>query len=134
MQTNTKDICDKIIKMDRNIRFVGIVNEQGEVIQGGFQKGVAPLLGETEEQQMYLQSLTHVTALGNYSDQLGKLKLSMTEHEKVTLLTLPLDSGGILCLSLTPAANLEVIKEKIIRTLKDSKSGHQARKLKRSLK
>jgi hypothetical protein len=37
-------LCDRIISLDDNIRFVGIVNKLGEVIAGGFQKGVEPLL------------------------------------------------------------------------------------------
>ena len=35
-----RNLCDRIIKLDRNIRFVGIVNNRGEVIEGGVQQGV----------------------------------------------------------------------------------------------
>jgi hypothetical protein len=46
-------LCDRIIKLDRSIRFVGIVNNRGEVIEGGFKQGVEPMLNGTDEQQMY---------------------------------------------------------------------------------
>ena len=46
------NLCDTIIKLDRNIRFVGIVNDKGEVIEGGFQDGVEPLLEGSDEQEM----------------------------------------------------------------------------------
>lgn len=119
MEPNTKNICEKIIKLDRNIRFAGIVNEHGEVIEGGFQQGVAPLLGDTDEQQLYLHSLTNVSALAAYKDQLGSLKFSMTEHEKVTLMTFPLGDGTILCISTTPRGRLESIKEKVHGVIKE---------------
>jgi len=50
-------------EVDRNTRFVGIVNSRGEVSEGGFQRGVEPLANKTEEQQMYIQSLWNFTTL-----------------------------------------------------------------------
>ncbi|HEX2068234.1 MAG TPA: DUF6659 family protein [Nitrososphaeraceae archaeon] len=92
------NLCDTIIKLDRNIRFVGIVNDKGEVIEGGFQDGVEPLLEGTDEQEMYTNSLSNMTLLKNYSDRLGKVKYSLTEHQKIAMMSVPLDNG-ILCLS-----------------------------------
>jgi len=115
-----RNLCDRIIKLDRNIRFVGIVNNRGEVIEGGFQQGVQPLLNETEEQQMYIQSLWNLTTLESYSDRLGRVRYSITEHEKVTLMTFPL-GDGILCLSTSPKANMNKIRDKVVKTLKTVK-------------
>ncbi len=92
------NLCDTILKLDRNIRFVGIVNDKGEVIEGGFQEGVEPLLEGSDEQEMYTNSLTNMALLKNYSDRLGKVKYSLTEHQKIAMMTFPLDNG-ILCLS-----------------------------------
>jgi len=114
MQDN---LCDRIIKLDRNIRFVGIVNSRGEVIEGGFQQGVEPLLNETDEQQMYIQSLWNLTTLESYSDRLGRVRYSITEHEKVTLMTFPF-GNGILCLSVTPKANAGKIRDKVVQAIK----------------
>jgi hypothetical protein len=112
-----RNLCEKIIKLDSNIRFVGIVNGRGEVVEGGFQQGIEPLLNGTEEQQMYLQSLSNVMTLQKYSDKLGKVRYSMTEHDKVTLMTFPL-GDGILCLSVTPRANLNRIRDKVAKVIK----------------
>ena len=113
-----RNLCERIIKLDRNIRFVGIVNNRGEVIEGGFQQGVEPLLDETEEQQMYIQSLWNLTTLESYSDRLGRVRYSITEHEKVTLMTFPL-GDGILCLSTTPKANMNRIRDKVAKAVKN---------------
>src|ERR671910_14237 len=110
-------LCDRIIKLDRSIRFVGIVNNRGEVIEGGFKQGVEPLLNGTDEQQMYIQSLSNLTMLQSYSDRLGAVRYSLTEHEKVTLMTFPL-GDGILCLSAMPKANMDKIRDKIVKVLK----------------
>ena len=115
-------LCEKIIKLDRNIRFAGIVNKRGEVIEGGFKHGVEPLLNGTDEQQMYIHSLSNLNTLQSYSDRLGIVRYSLTEHEKVTLLTFPLDDG-ILCLSATPKANTGKIRDSVMKVLKSNYRG-----------
>jgi hypothetical protein len=64
--------CEKIIALDDKIRFVGIVNKSGEVIAGGFQKGVEPLLEGEDEQELYVHSLSNMAVLNNSTDRLGR--------------------------------------------------------------
>jgi hypothetical protein len=109
-------LSDRIIKLDRHIRFVGIVNNRGEVIEGGFKKGVEPLLDGTDEQQMYIHSLSNLTTLESYSQRLGRVRYSLTEHEKVTLMSFPI-GDQILCISATPNADMNKIREKVMRVL-----------------
>jgi hypothetical protein len=111
-----RSLCDTIIKLDRSIRFVGVVNNRGEVIEGGFKQGIEPLLNGTDEQQMYIHSLSNLTVLQSFSDRLGMVRYSLTEHEKVTLMTFPL-RDGILCLSAMPNANMNKIRDKIMNVL-----------------
>jgi hypothetical protein len=124
-----RNLSDRIIKLDRNIRFVGVVNSRGEVIEGGFQHGVQPLLEGTDEQQMYIQSLSNMTMFQNYSDRLGKVRYSITEHEKVTLMTFPLDDG-ILCVSASPKANINKIRNKVSKVIKERPAAKKKEKKK----
>ena len=114
-------LSDMIIKLDRRIRFVGIVNNRGEVIEGGFKKGVEPLLDGTDEQQMYIHSLSNLTTLESYSQRLGRVRYSLTEHEKVTLMSFPI-GDRILCISATPNADMNKIREKVMRVLNRRRS------------
>ena len=108
------NLCNTIIKLDRNIRFVGIVNDKGEVIEGGFQDGVEPLLEGSDEQEMYTNSLSNMALLKNYSDRLGKVKYSLTEHQKIAMMTFPLDND-ILCLSVySKDTNVDKLKNTIL--------------------
>lgn len=122
-----RNLSDRIIELDRNIRFVGVVNSRGEVIEGGFQHGVQPLLEGTDEQQMYIQSLSNMTMFQNYSDRLGKVRYSITEHEKVTLMTFPLDDG-ILCVSASPKANINKIRNKVSKVIKERPAAKKKKK------
>ena len=114
-------LCNRIINLDRSIRFVGIVNNRGEVIEGGFKQGIEPLLNGTDEQQMYVHSLSNLTVLQSYADRLGRVRYSLTEHDKVTLLTFPL-GDAILCLSAKPKADINKIRNKVMEVLKSKSS------------
>src|SRR5919198_4163935 len=96
-----QDLSGKIIKLDRNIRFVGILNKSGEVIEGGFKQGVEPMLNGTDEQQLYLHSLSNLVTLEAFEQRLGRVRYSLTVLEKVTLLTIPL-GDRVLCISAMP--------------------------------
>ena len=112
-----RNLSDIILKLDRNIRFVGIVNNKGEVIEGGFQEGVEPLLQDSEEQEMYVNSLSNMALFQNFSDRLGKVKYSLTEHQKIALMSFPLDNG-ILCLSVyVKDTNIDKLKNAILKIM-----------------
>lgn len=112
-----RNLSDIIIKLDRNIRFVGIVNNKGEVIEGGFQEGVEPLLQDSEEQEMYVNSLSNMALFQNFSDRLGKVKYTLTEHQKIALMSFPLDNG-ILCLSVyVKDTNIDKLKNAILKIM-----------------
>jgi hypothetical protein len=113
-------LCERVIKLDKNIRFAGVVDARGEVVEGGFQQGTQPLLNGTAEQQMYLQALSNVLTLRQFSDRLGEFRYSITEHGKVNLLTFPL-GDGILCLSTSSKANTLKIRDKVRALLKKNK-------------
>jgi len=55
--------------------------------------------------------------LQSYSDRLGMVRYSLTEHEKVTFITFPV-RDGILCLSATPTANMYKIRDKVMKVLR----------------
>ncbi len=118
------NLCERVIKLDKNIRFAGIVNANGEVIEGGFQQGIQPLLNGPAEQQMYVQSLSNVVTLRQYADKLGAFRYSVTEHDKVTLLTFPL-GDGILCISASSKSDHAKIRNKVVALLKEKTKGRK---------
>lgn len=105
--------CDRIIALDDNIRFVGIVNKLGEVIAGGFQKGVEPLLEGEDEQELYIHSLSNMAILNNFTDRLGKVCYHIAKHDKISLMTFPLPDG-ILCLSISSKVDIDKIRDSIL--------------------
>jgi hypothetical protein len=114
------DFCEKIIALDDKIRFVGIVNKSGEVIAGGFQKGVEPLLEGEDEQELYVHSLSNMAVLNNFTDRLGKVCYHIAKHDKVSLMTFPV-SDEILCLSASSKADIDKIRDRILNMIENDR-------------
>lgn len=115
---NRKNFCDSIFSIDENIRFVGIVNNEGEVVEGGFKKGIKPLLSVNEEQEMYLQSLSNVTFFQSFSKKFGPVDYLLTRHKKISIITIPFDKE-ILCISVSSNADIDKIRDNVLQRVSD---------------
>ncbi len=111
------DLCGRIMSLDESIRFVGIINSSGEVIAGGFQKGVESLLNGLDEQELYVQSLSNMALLRDFSDRLGKVNYNIARHDNVSLMTFPINND-ILCLSVSSRGNIDKIRDEILNMIK----------------
>jgi hypothetical protein len=101
-----------VLSVDKRVRFAGVVSEKGEVIEGGFQNEASPLLDQQREQQIYLDSLSAIDTLKEFSEKLGDVIYNITEYKKVVLLTFPLKQRRILCVSVCPGIDLMISKTK----------------------
>lgn len=108
--------CDSIFNIDEEIRFVGIVNKNSEVIDGGFKKGIKPLLDVNEEQDMYLQSLSNMTFFQSFSKKFGPVDYLITKQKKITIMTFPYKKD-ILCLSVSSQTNIDKVRDKVLELL-----------------
>ena len=70
---------------------------------------------------MYIHSLSTQTMLQFYSDRLGLVRYNLTEHEKFSLISFPL-RDGILSLTAMPTANMNKIRDKVRKVLKNRTS------------
>lgn len=114
---NLKDkLCDSIFNFDDEIRFVGIVNQNSEVIEGGFKKGIEPLLDMTEEQDMYLQSISNMTFFQSFSNKFGPVDYLITKQKKITMMTFPYNKN-ILCLSVSSFADVDKIRDMVLNSI-----------------
>jgi hypothetical protein len=104
------NLCNLIFDIDDKIRFVGIVNKESEVIDGGFKKGIEPLLEVNEEQDMYLQTLSNMTFFQSFSKKFGPVDYIITKQKKITIMSFPF-KRDILCLSVYSDTNIDKIRD-----------------------
>ena len=109
--------CKKIMEMDSSIRFVGIVNDKGKLVEGGPKNGVKPLV-DKKEIEMVLMEIALMARMRHEHDQhLGPVNFTVSHREKVVILTFPIDDDT-LYVSATKEIDLGKVPNDIMRILK----------------
>jgi hypothetical protein len=83
-----KQECHKILAISPRIRYAGIMNKFGRTLAGGLRKGVVPLLKPDEARNEHFVEATRNQFRRNFENSIGREEYTLTENEKVKILTL----------------------------------------------
>ena len=109
---NTKfqiyDIRCKDLLDEDGIRFAGIINEAGNLIYGGFKKGVLPLESDQTKLESFMKFVSKISLRKEYDDSLGPINYLVARRDKAVLISFPFPLSRILLLiSAEPTVNIE---------------------------
>jgi hypothetical protein len=104
-------LCDEVLNLDPQIRFVGILNSRGDLATQK-NRNDTPLLTDDEVKMSIHYTFERWNRLQNLEHRLGKEKSSITEYENVTMISLLLE-GNLLLLSTEPNADYSKIISKV---------------------
>ena len=83
-----KQKCNNILAISTRIRYAGIMNKFGRTLAGGLRKGVVPLLKPDEARNEHFIEATRNQFRRNFEKSIGREEYTLTENEKVKILTL----------------------------------------------
>ena len=83
-----KEECHKILAISPHIRYAGIMNKFGRPLAGALRKGVVPLLKPEEARNEHFIEATRNQFRRNFETSIGREEYTLTENEKVKILTL----------------------------------------------
>jgi hypothetical protein len=83
-----KQKCHNILAISARIRYAGIMNKFGRTLAGGLRKGVVPLLKPDEARNEHFIEATRNQLRRNFDKSIGREEYTLTENEKVKILTL----------------------------------------------
>jgi hypothetical protein len=83
-----KQKCNNILAISPRIRYAGIMNKFGRTLAGGLRKGVVPLLKPGEARNEHFIEATRNQFRRNFEKSIGREEYTLTENEKVKILTL----------------------------------------------
>jgi len=86
-----QNICDQIKKLDK-VRFAGVINERGKLIEGGLKDGIAPLSSEKDDEMLFMELVLRVKMRQEFDKQLGKVKFAMALRDRVLEMSFPVDN------------------------------------------
>ena len=110
MSLNYDEITKKVLDSDPQVRFAGVANSKGEMIVGVQKDNVEKMLDENETKMSIHYALQKRDFYTNLAYKIGNERSSITEYEKVTLISIPINSQELFLTSTEPRADyLKVI-------------------------
>ena len=106
--------CDHLLH-EEEIRFAGIVDNDGKLIAGGFKEGVVPYEGDETRLNTFLEFVSKISLRKEYDNTLGPINYLAARRDKAVLVSFPFPITQILLLiSAEPTANIETLAKKVV--------------------
>jgi hypothetical protein len=108
------DIKNKIkeILLEPEIRFCGLIDCNGELIEGDMKSDVIPFENDTRRRQMFQELAHRVANRQGFDANLGRVKYSSSRREKVVMMSFPIGKY-ILMIIAEPSVNIDRLGWKI---------------------
>jgi len=106
--------CKQLLQ-ENEIRFAGIINDQGSLISGGFKKGITPLEGDETKLQSFMEFVSKISIRKEFDQSLGPINYLAARRDKAVLISFPFPvSKIILLISAEPSVDIENIAKKVV--------------------
>ena len=110
-------LCYDVLELDSKVRFVGVCDNTGVIINGGLRDGVKSFLTDEEIKKANLITFERWRLHNTLADRIGKARYAMEEYEKVKQITMPLQDEHLLLISTEVDADHAKIIESAIQLI-----------------
>jgi len=108
------DKCERLLKEDE-VRFAGIINDQGILISGGFKKGLTPLEGDETKLKSFMEFVSKISIRTEFDESLGPINYLAARRDKAVLVSFPFPvSKIVLLISANPSVDIEKLAKKVV--------------------
>ena len=108
------DKCERLLQEDE-VRFAGIISEQGTLISGGFKKGLTPLEGDETKLKSFMEFISKISIRTEFDQSLGPINYLAARRDKAVLVSFPFPvSKIVLLISANPSADIEELAKKVV--------------------
>ena len=91
-----ENTCKKIQQNLPDMRFVGVINQFGHLVAGGFRKDVLPYVSNGREFMMYMGVVLDLNMRKDFDDALGQVDYLHSQRDKVSMISIPMGKHIIL--------------------------------------
>jgi hypothetical protein len=82
-------LCEKVLRINAKIRFVGIANHLGTLLASAYRHNLVPLLTREETAHYVLQSILRSATREDFESKLGRQEYSIGKYQNVIRATVP---------------------------------------------
>lgn len=84
-----KEFCKDILAKDLSIRFAGVANQMGHLIEGEYREGLKPLMNKQETEHYTMQTVFRASTRETFESEIGKQRYALAVYEKLIRATIP---------------------------------------------
>jgi hypothetical protein len=110
--------CNKIMLLDKTIRFAGTVNKSGVLVASAYREGLKPLMTREETSRYAIQAVTRAMLREDFTAKLGKTEYSITKYQRLIRALVPFEYENnrlFMLLSFDLGSNpIVIIEDKVI--------------------
>ncbi len=104
------------IFIEKDIRFAGFIDLEGNLIKGKFREGIIPFEKDDEQRKIYRELAIRVSTRQKFDYSMGGVKYSASRREKLVMMSFPLKKF-ILLITAEPNINIDRLAYKIIQVI-----------------
>jgi len=102
--------CQRLSKEDK-VRHVGVINQLGHLVAGGFKKGMKPLLEDDKVRMTYMQMQLDFRMRQDLDDVLGPIDYIASRRTKQLIISVPIGENLVLITAEPNADDKKIIKK-----------------------
>jgi len=115
--------CEELLNLDMSLRWIGISNKYGVLINVEQRQGLQPLMSEEESEEYAAAAVSRYRTRVKFQTKIGKLNYAVGRYENVTRVTVPISNEYFVLLTVDKEINYDdIILKKIIPFLEKNKS------------
>ena len=106
---------EELLNLDNSLRWIGISNKYGVLINVEQRKDLEPLMSEEESEEYAAAAVSRYRTRVKFQTKIGKLNYAVGRYDNVTRITIPISNDYFLLLTIDKEKNYDdMVKEKII--------------------
>ncbi len=94
-----ENLSEKILSLDKSIRFCAVTNKLGYIIKSQYRKNLKPLMTIDDTEKYALFATIRNSTRQAWESKIGKVQYSLTRYELLARVTVPLANNHLLLLS-----------------------------------
>ena len=83
-------LCKGVIAKDPSIRFAGIANQMGNLIEAAYRESLQPLMDRQETEHYTIQTVLRASTRETFENKIGKQRYAIAVYEKLIRATVPI--------------------------------------------
>lgn len=107
MPSKEKRLVEEVLSLHKSIRYCGVIDAEGAIIEGWMKKGVRSLEPESEAPKLIMQLAILMGAEKGWDDYLGKTDYILFRRGKVNLILFPVHGLKGVMVSTEPSFSTE---------------------------